>query len=359
MANQTIAIPIEVEELTAEWFTEIVQSRAPGAVVDSVELIDKSSGTTGRARVGLTSTDERIPSTMFVKLPPFTADGRAMVISTAMGVSEARFYEDIASWLPVRTPPVWHAAHDLSTDGYIMVFEDLSAVGATQPTQEEADSFDFASQVMEVFARFHAAMYGSPRIGPGGDLQWVGERTHGYGKEAGNAILRNGVRDFGDQMPPVFHEMAELYLARSIEFNDVLFRGTQTLVHGDCHIGNMLRDDQGPILLDWALVSNGPGLRDVAYFIGNSIPYEVRHTHEQDLLRTYLAALAGHGVEIGWDEAWDDYRLQMVAGWIAAAMTASMGDWCQPLSIGMRATERSNLALEELDVVPLLRQKLG
>ena len=212
---------------------------------------------------------------------------------------------------------------------------------------------------MEAFACFHAAMHDSDRLGPDGDLAWIGERTHGYGKEEGMAILRMGIHDFGDRMPSVFHELAELYLTRGIEFNDVLFEGPRTLVHGDCHIGNMLRDDQGPVLLDWAMVSQGPGLRDVAYFIGNSMPHDVRQHHEQELLRTYLAALAGHGVETPWDEAWDTYRLQMVTGWIAAAMTASMGDTLQPLEIGMRATERSNQALEELDVLPLLRRKLG
>jgi hypothetical protein len=354
-----MSIPVEVEELTAEWFTEVMQSRAPGAVIDGVEVIDTSSGTTGRARVGLTSADERIPSTVFVKLPPFTPDRRAMVNMTGMGVSEARFYESVASWLPVRTPSLWFAAHDLHDDGYIMVFDDLSAAGATQPTQEEADALGFASQVMGTFARLHGAMHGSPRIEPGGDLQWIGERTHGYGKEEGNAILRMGLHSFGDQMPPVFHELADLYLTRGTEFNDVLFAGTQTLIHGDCHIGNMLRDADGPILLDWAMVSHGPGLRDVAYFIGNSLPHEVRKHHEQELLRTYLAALADNGVEIPWDEAWDTYRLQIVTSWIAASMTAAMGDSLQPLEIGMRATERSNLALEELDVLPLLRERLG
>lgn len=352
-------IPVEVEELTAEWFTEVLQSRAPGAVVDSVEVVDTSSGTTGRARVGLTSSDERIPSTLFVKLPPFTPDRRAMVNMVAMGVSEARFYEEVASWLPVRTPAVWHAAHDLSDDGYIMVFEDLSVSGATQPTQEESDAADFAAQVMESMASFHAHLHGSPRLRAGGDLQWIGDRDFSYGSEVGVAIMRMGIANFGDQMPPVFHELAELYITRGTEFNDVLFEGTHTLIHGDSHIGNMLRDDQGPILLDWAMVNHGPGLRDVAYFIGNSIPHEVRQDHEQDLLRTYLAALAAHGVVLDWGEAWDTYRLQMVSGWVAAASTAAMGDELQPLEIGMRATERSNLALEELEVVPLLRQRLG
>ena len=282
-----------------------------------------------------------------------------MVNMTGMGVSEARFYEEVGPWLPVRTPGVWQAAHDLETDGYIMVFDDLSAVGATQPTQEEADALDFASQVMEAFARFHASMYGSDRVGPAA-LQWIGERTHNYGSPEGDAILRMGIQAFGDQMPPVFHEMAEPRTSPRAGAQRVLFEGTQTLIHGDCHIGNMLRDADGPILLDWAMVGAGPGLRDVAYFIGNSIPHEVRQHHEQDLLRTYLAALAANGVEMASRRCMGHLRLQIITGWIAASMTASMGDTLQPLEIGMRATERSNKALEEdVEVLRLLRQKLG
>ena len=354
-----MSIPVEVEELTAEWFTQIVQSRAPGAAVDAVEVIDTSSGTTGRARVGLTSTDERIPSTVFVKLPPFTPDRRAMVNMTGMGVSEARFYEDVAPWLPVRTPSLWHAAHDLETDGYIMVFDDLAAVGATQPTQEEADALDFASQVMETFARFHAAMNGSDRVGPGGDLQWIGERTHNYGSPEGDAILRMGIQAFGDEMPPVFHEMAELYFAHGLELNDVLFEGTQTLIHGDCHIGNMLRDADGPILLDWAMVGARPRAarrrllhRQLHPPRGAPAPRAGPAAHlPRRPRRPRRRHRMGRGV--GHLPPPDHHRL------VAASMTAAMGDTLQPLEIGMRATERSNLALEELEVLPLLRKKLG
>jgi len=352
-------IPVEVGDLTPEWLTDALQAHAPGAVVEAVSVLDTSSGTTGRARLGLTSSDERIPSRVFVKLPPFTPERRVMVNMVGMGVSEARFYEEIAPWLPVRTPRALHAAHDLEDNGYIMIFEDLSLAGARQPTQEEPDAFDFASQVMGAMASFHAHMWMSPRLLSGGDLHWLADRNRGGASEEGQAIMRMGLAAFGDQMPPVFHQMAEIYIDQNARLSEVLFEGPYTLVHGDTHIGNMLRDEQGPILLDWAMVRQGPSLRDVAYFIANSIPHEVRQKHEEDLLRTYLAALAGHGIEIPWNEAWDSYRLQTVSGWIAASTTAALGDALQPLDVSMRATERSNLALEELDVVPLLRKKLG
>jgi len=351
-------IPIEIDELTAEWVTTVLQTHAPGATVDDVEVLDRSSGTTGRARLGLRSTDQRVPASVFVKLAPFTEERRALVDMVGMGVSEARFYTDLAAEVPVRTPSVWHADHD-TTGGYIMVLEDLTAAGATQPTQEEPDAAEFAGQVMDAMSAVHAEFHASPRFGAGGDLAWVEERGRGYGAGDALAFMAHAVATIGDSMPPVFHELAELYLANGDRVAALLAEGTPTLIHGDSHIGNMLRLDGVPVLLDWAMVSCAPGIRDVAYFIGNSIPPEVRREHEEALVRRYLAGLAELGIEVSFTEAWDGYRLHMIAGWIAAVSTAGMGDALQPLEIGMRATERSNMAIGDLDVIPLLRRALG
>jgi len=171
--------------------------------------------------------------------------------------------------------------------------------------------------------------------------------------------MQHSVDTIGADMPPVFHELAELYLPNADRVAALLAEGAPTLIHGDGHIGNFLRQDGDPVLLDWAMVCAGPGLRDIAYYVGNSVPTEVRREHETDLLRRYLAALAEQGVEIPFDEAWDRYRLHMVTGWISAVATAGMGDALQPIEIGLRATARSNTALEDLDVIPLVRKLLG
>ena len=121
----------------------------------------------------------------------------------------------------------------------------------------------------------------------------------------------------------------------------------------------MLRDEDGPIVLDWAMVRYGLGIRDVAYFIGNSIPHDIRKDHEQELLARYLTALDQKGVHIPFSEAWDTYRLQLITGWISAVTTTALGSELQPFEVGMRATHRSNAAIEELDVVALLHERLG
>jgi hypothetical protein len=63
---------------------------------------------------------------------------RALVDRTGMGVTEARFYRDVAHEVPVRSPAVWFAATERHE--YIMVLEDLVASGCRFPTPDDADA---------------------------------------------------------------------------------------------------------------------------------------------------------------------------------------------------------------------------
>jgi len=93
-------LPLDVADLTPEWFGDVLERDITG-----VELLDRSSGTTGRAQVALTG-DPGAPKTVFVKLAPFDERQREFVTSVGMGVAEARFYRDLAAEIPVRVPGV-------------------------------------------------------------------------------------------------------------------------------------------------------------------------------------------------------------------------------------------------------------
>ena len=49
---------------------------------------------------------------------------------------------------------------------------------------------------------------------------------------------------------------------------------------------------------DWAAASQYPGMRDVAYFLTNSLPTEVRRAEQDALIARYLVGLAGAGINI-------------------------------------------------------------
>src|SRR3546814_9560877 len=67
-------------------------------------------------------------------------------------------------------------------------------------------------------------------------------------------------------------------------------------------------------MFEWQIVRKGRPWRDYSYFVIGSITIEDRRKAERDLLRHYCSELSRHGVEIGFDQAWDDYRRWVIWG---------------------------------------------
>jgi hypothetical protein len=346
-------LPVAVEELTADWFADVLVREVTEAV-----LVDSSSGTTGRARVALHGADD-VPATVFVKLPPFTESQRDLVDRTGMGVAEARFYRDVAREIPVRVPQVWFAETD--GNGYIMVLEDLAARGCRFPGPDQAGIEARARDIVEQLAILHASYWESARFDSGNDLEWLVARGTRGG--AGGGVLdfvRNAVDTIGDQFDDTFHQIANLYLERAPDIARLWREGPSTLIHGDCHIGNLYVDvDDRTGFLDWAVICRGPAVRDVAYVMCNSVPVDVRERIERDVVERYCARLANGGAHLDLAAAWDQYRLFAVYSWLAAATTAGMGSKWQPITTGIAATRRTTAACAHLDSVGLLHSLLA
>lgn len=350
-----MTIPIEVEDITAAWLAHALRAHAPGASLQAIQVAEAHSGTTGRARVLLTHDDPRLPRSVFVKLAPFDVNQRAFVEQIGMGLAEARFYAEIAAEVPVRHPRPWYAAHD-DAGRYVMVLEDLLAVDARYPQARDPDLPAFVERMIDALAALHAPYWSSTRFAPDGDLAWVEQRARGYGSAA--PLVSFAVEQMGENLPDASRRLAEVYLPRADAIAALLADGTPTLVHGDAHLGNMFADNDTAGLLDWAMVSAAPSLRDVAYFLGASVPTELRRARERELIARYCERLRAGGVTLEVAAAWEQYRVQLITGWIAAVVTAAMGSNWQPIEIGMAATQRANAAIEDHEVADLLRTRL-
>jgi aminoglycoside phosphotransferase (APT) family kinase protein len=275
-------------------------------------------------------------------------------------VSEAKLYAAVGDELPVRIPRVWHSAFDEGDDSFVMVLEDLDAAGCRFASPDDDDVLDVAISLVDELAVLHAAYWGR-------DLPWLGRHalSAGDGDEArqrmaaGAHIVESAVDQFADAMPPAFRELGELYVARYRDIGALWNEGERTLIHGDDHIGNLFVDDGRAGFYDWAVASRSPGMRDVAYFLTNSLPTEIRRVEEGALLARYRGALARDGILLDDRVAHDQYRLFTVYSWIAAATTAAMGSRWQPAEVGRRATQRATRAIVDLDVLGLLHERLG
>lgn len=344
-------IPRDVDDLTAAWFGAVL-----GLDVTTAEVVDRHTGTTGRARIALTG-GAGVPATVFVKLPPFGESQRRLVDATGMGVTEARFYRDLAPELPVAVPHVLFADED-GTD-YVMVLEDIVTRGATFPRPGDDDIAERAADIVAQLAVLHGTYWDSPRFGAGGDLEWLVERgTRGGG--GGTQFVERAVATLGPDMDETFHRIAACYLAHAPEIVELQRAGTGTLVHGDDHLGNLYVEPDGRTgFLDWAVVCRYPAMRDVTYVLCNSVPPEIREEIEVDLIRDYCDRLATLGVAFPFDAAWEQHRLHAFYSWVSAAATAGMGSTWQPIEIGLSSTRRTNRALTHLGTVDLIEERLG
>jgi aminoglycoside/choline kinase family phosphotransferase len=344
-------LPVDVDDLTAAWF-----SSALGHDVTSIDVLDRSSGTTGRARVALTG-DPSVPATVFVKLPPFDERQRRFVNMVGMGVAEARFYRDLAAEVPVRAPGAWFADTD-GDEAYVMVLEDLVAAGCRFPNPTDDDIAHRVLDIVEQLAALHAKYWESPRFDQGGDLAWLAPKGTG-GAGGGSKFVQMAVDTLGPQLGDTFHRLADIYLARHEDITDLWNSGERTFVHGDPHMGNLFVDTGDRTgFLDWAVIGRSPGPRDIAYVLCNSVPAEVRSANERAWLERYCELLRESGIDLSFEIAWEQYRLFAVYSWVSATSTAGMGSKWQPLHIGLAGTQRATAACEQLHCVELLERLL-
>jgi hypothetical protein len=345
-------IPANVEELTPAWFSTIL-----GLRVERAEIVDAHSGTTGRARVALRG-DPGLPESVFVKLAPFVEQQRQFLTAIGLGVAEARLYAHLGAELPVRIPQVHHSAYAAADGSFVMVLEDLAASGCRFPTPEDDDVVDVAASLMDELALLHAHYAGA-------ELPWLSTPTGMRRKPRENGVadrrtqfIRSALDQFGDQMPAAFGDIAELYIERTDDIVGLFGEGTHTLIHGDTHSGNLFVDGTRTGFYDWAVVGRGPGVRDVAYFLCNSLPTEVRRSQQDSLLQRYRAGLEAHGVSLAATAANDQYRLFSLYSWVAAVSTAAMGSQWQPFELAHTAMVRTTEAVDDLDVLGLLHSRI-
>ena len=355
--SKVIRIPDCVDSITPEWLSQAVSTRYPGSIAESIEIVDAHSGTTGRVQLRARWNPESdAPKTLFGKLAPTDPSQREMVAFTDMGRREARFYAEIAAEVPVRVPrPIWSGWSDEDESQYFMLLEDLSQAGCSFPTSHGDDAQQSVEGMIDSLATLHGHYWQSPRFSR--DLTWIEPPMR---SSIGPLLVDQGMKQFGDRMPAEFRSLAALYIDHNEAVCDLLDVGPETLTHGDSHLGNTFLDRGEVGLLDWACTCRAPGIRDVSYYLCNSVPTSVRRERESALVAHYLEKLeTSGGVPASFEDAWRQYRRLATCSWIAATVTAATGSRMQSIDVGMRAMDRATQAIIDLDTPGLLQEELG
>ena len=113
-------------------------------------------------------------------------------------------------------------------------------------------------------------------------------------------------------------------------------------------------------MLDFQAAHWGPGIRDVQYFLIDSLPADVLARHEQELVRYYVEQRAAHGSAIDFEQTWQDYRgltfhalMTIVVSIGLAAMSEEQDD------LMVEILRRAIAAIERVDYRGWLHQFLS
>jgi hypothetical protein len=236
---------------------------------------------------------------------------------------EVRFYRDLGPGTDLAVG-CHHAAVDERSHDFVLLLDDMT--GSTMIDQLAGCPVDRAAELLGALAALHAhhwdeaGLEGAPWLTRFGDSALADELV---------GAVRScwpTVRDrFGPDLDPDVVALGDGLADRLPEVARALSQPPVTLSHGDVRLDNVFFRADGVRLCDWQLTGRARGMRDVAYFLTQSLTLETRAEHERALVDGYLERLADLGVDVpATAEIWDAYRQGTILGF-AYAVVASGG----------------------------------
>lgn len=226
-------------------------------------------------------------------------------------------------WPDIEAPACFGGEYHASDGSYAIALEDLRQRDAHFANVKSDVSLEHVQSILSMLARLHATYWESPRFYA--DLDWVQPHTSGdiytmfnhpdlvpamiAAEIEVNQYKKELVQSAGQTADGLYREFRKLQRHQSTL--------SQTLCHGDTHIGNTyLFSDGSAGLLDWQLMARGYCMHDVTYLLMTSLSVGDRRRHERDLLAFYRRQLESAGIgNVPDPEAmWLEYRRAAVWG---------------------------------------------
>ena len=302
--------------LDPAWLTHALAPITGGARIESVEVVEVIRTMATKVRFKVAWDGGRQSAALCLKA--FLDVDEATARGGTTTIIEADFYDRIAPGSSVRVPACVATLCDRANPQGVIIMRDLIADGARFCSALEPFSADQAAASLEQIARLH---------GTKGVLErepWIERRIASlaeatYVPQPMLQELLNGPR--GVDLSARTKDAGRLIAGmKALAARDAAL--PQTLIHGDCHAGNIFQTADGPGLIDWQLLQRGGWALDVAYHIAAVLPVELAEREEWNLLRHYLAVARGFGVEVPeFEEAREQYRAAPVYGFYLWSIT--------------------------------------
>lgn len=305
------------------------------------------------------SASEPLPASLYVKMP--CAELPTRVFGNAVGFwpLECSFCQRLAHRVPIRVPRVYAAAQRGSR--FVLLLENLHEVAGSRlfvnRDMAAGATPELARQCIETLAELHAAFWGfsseqREELLPTSLHPYLSPRLRSLTRALNAAAIGPAHR----KAPEVFDEDLVRVSRMALEKWDALvshwYREPLTLIHGDSHLGNCFEypGPDGPRIgmIDFQGVQWCPGVRDLQYFLINSLDPAVLERHESDLIDHYVGELARRGVALSGDEAREQYRALSFQTLMVGVVSLGLGSLTERESTVRIVLERGAAAVSRL-----------
>jgi aminoglycoside phosphotransferase (APT) family kinase protein len=311
---------------------------------------------------GISTPSTGVPATMFLKMPVTDLTARLFFNVIMSWELECVFYRNVASRLPVRTPQAYVMASKGSR--FLMLMENLhadpSVVLHTNPQMIRGADLTTARRCLQTLARIHAEFHGiskteQDQLLPAELQPFTSPVMRAISPMMGKLAMKNCQKFDYLQLSEEHVGWYDKALANWDYLVDWWTSGTLTLVHGDSHLGNHFLHGDEAGMLDWQAAQWGKGIRDVQYFLTDSLPADVLAAHEEELVRYYIEAVAANGVELDFEETWYQYRSFSFQTWMTIIVSMGLGAMTDDMDEVMPEIHRRCIAsIERLELGKLL-----
>lgn len=343
-------------DLTIDWAQRVIGRNHPNVMVSGVDIRSVDTGTTTRVRLEVMHDGPgNLPRQWFVKLPSLAWRARLITALPRLLHTEVRFYNEAAQGMPIAMPDVL-AAQSAPGRGAILVLADVAESGAISGQPGDILTDAQALLVVRQLARLHARFWNKADFMR--TYQWLAGPVRRLEDRLGAALavplMRRGLRCAGHLVPRKLHKLAVRYARQRARAMRFLSSAPPTLVHHDCHPGNLFWNETQPGLLDWQLVRFGEGISDVAYLLATSLTPETRRNHETRLVAAYAEALQDNGItEIELGHLLQRYRAHLAYPFEAMVVSLAVGGMMK-LENNYELIRRTAAAVDDLDAFSAL-----
>ena len=307
--------PAVLEGLLNDWSLDKERGPAHISAVHQQDIPSVSSNCHNLVLTLEQSGGAALPDSLFVKLPMESALTRWFFSIINSWRLESHFFRHVARDLPLRTP-VTYATHWQGSRFFLIqenLHDDTSVELFTNPDMMAGPSLERVYRCLDTFARLHATHHGMParereRILPLDHHPFLSPTMGVVSKTLNRLRLNPCLKKHPGLFPP---EIVAVYRRTLDNWDQLLafwFSGDLSLCHGDSHLGNFFVSGDEMGMLDWQATHWGKGIRDVQYFLIDSLPVDILAAREQELLDYYVERRGHYGAPVERDATWQEYR---------------------------------------------------